>query len=167
MNDVRTGQNWKIAAIRTNSCALYILIIKRKSVCMNDIVNLLKKEIKCALIDDEVPVACVITRNDTIIASSHNSRIKDCNPLAHAEIKCICSAAKYIKSWNLSECVLYVTLEPCKMCKEVISECRIKKVFYFTSTEKKVNDKVKYYKIDDNNTNYFSNTIKAFFVDKR
>lgn len=167
MNNTRTGQDWKIAAIIVSSCALYILLIKQKGVCMNDIVNILKKEIQNALCENEVPIACAIVLDNIIIAVDHNRRIAKCDPLAHAEILCIKKAAKAIKSWNLSNCIMYVTLEPCKMCKEVISECRIKRVYYYFSQKKEVNNNVKYLKIEDDNDIYFSNILKSFFADKR
>ena len=48
----------------------------------------------------------------------------------HAEIICINMAAKRLKNWNLNGCTLYVTLEPCDMCKMIISEARIDNVYY-------------------------------------
>ena len=76
-----------------------------------------------AIHEDEVPVAALIVHNGKIISISHNKRIKLCDPLAHAEVLCIQKAAKKLKSWNLNDCELYVTLEPCSMCKEIINSC--------------------------------------------
>ena len=89
------------------------------------------------------------------------------SPLAHAEILAIIKATKRIKTWNLNDCELYVTLEPCEMCKSIINEARIKKVYYILSKTKKINDTVKYEQLDVADNDYFLNEIKKFFVNKR
>ena len=91
----------------------------------------------------EVPIGAVIVKNNKIIAKSHNSRIKSCDVTGHAEIIAIKKAAKKLKDWRLSECDLYVTLEPCNMCMEIIKESRIRNVYYLLTREK---GKKNYYK---------------------
>ncbi len=78
---------------------------------------------------DEVPVGAVIVRNNEIIARGHNlkERLKDCT--AHAEIMAIREASQKLDSWRLSDCDLYVTLEPCAMCAGAILSSRIRRVF--------------------------------------
>ena len=75
-------------------------------------------------VDNEVPVSAILVKEDKIVAKANNSRIKNGNPLMHAEIKCILYACKKNKDWRLDNYDLYVTLEPCHMCKEIIKECR-------------------------------------------
>lgn len=85
----------------------------------------------------ECPVGAVITdKNGEIIAEGYNRRETDNSPTAHAEIIAIESAAKKLGSWRLSECTLYVTLEPCPMCAGAIINSRIKRVVYGAFDEK-------------------------------
>jgi tRNA(adenine34) deaminase len=78
---------------------------------------------------DEVPVGAVIVKNNEIIARGHNLKetSKDCT--AHAEIMAIREASGRLDSWRLSDCDLYVTLEPCAMCAGAIISARIRRVF--------------------------------------
>lgn len=78
----------------------------------------------------EVPVGCVITLNGQIIGQGRNRREADNNALAHAEIEAINDACCKLGGWRLSDCDLYVTLEPCPMCAGAIINARIKRVFY-------------------------------------
>ena len=64
----------------------------------------------------EVPVGAVIVRGEEEIGRAHNRRETDQDPLAHAELLAIGIAARRIGSWRLSDCTMYVTLEPCAMC---------------------------------------------------
>lgn len=131
------------------------------------IIEQLKKLNNIALKHGDVPVSCIIVKNNKIIAKEYNKRQKKNSPLAHAEILAIIKAAKRIKTWNLNNCELYVTLEPCEMCKSIINEARIKKVYYILSKTKKINDTVKYEQLDVADNDYFLNEIKEFFVNKR
>lgn len=131
------------------------------------IIKQLKKLNNIALKHGDVPVSCIIVKNNKIIAREYNKRQKKNSPLAHAEILAIIKATKRIKTWNLNDCELYVTLEPCEMCKSIINEARIKKVYYILSKTKKINDTVKYEQLDVADNDYFLNEIKEFFVNKR
>lgn len=131
------------------------------------IIEQLKKLNNIALKYGDVPVSCIIVKNNKIIAKEYNKRQKKNNPLAHAEVLAIIKATKRIKTWNLNDCELYVTLEPCEMCKSIINEARIKKVYYILSKTKKINDTVKYEQLDIADNDYFLNEIKEFFVNKR
>jgi len=86
----------------------------------------------------EVPVGCVITRDGEIIARAHNSVETDKHPLAHAEMKAIDEAVGKI-GWRLAGCDMYVTLEPCEMCKGAISWARIDNVYVGTESQKGLN----------------------------
>lgn len=78
----------------------------------------------------EIPVGCVIVDfSGKTLAKSHNTREKELDVAGHAEIKAINLAAKATGSLNLSDCALFVTLEPCPMCKAAIAASGIKAVF--------------------------------------
>ena len=79
---------------------------------------------------DEVPVGCVIVKDDIIIARAHNKRETLKDPSAHAEVLAIRKAAKKIGDWQLVGCTLYVTIEPCIMCAGTIIQSRISRVVY-------------------------------------
>ena len=88
------------------------------------------KEAKKAELIDEVPIGCVIVKDDKIIARGHNQRETNQSPIGHAEIIAINKASKKLKSWRLEGCDIYVTLEPCIMCSGAIIQSRINKVYY-------------------------------------
>ena len=88
------------------------------------------KEAELARLEDEVPIGCVIVKDDQIIARSHNQRDKTNNPLGHAETLAIKKASEVVGDWQLVDCTLYVTIEPCIMCAGAIIQSRIKKVVY-------------------------------------
>lgn len=94
------------------------------------------KEANKAKSKNEVPVGAVLVKNGKIIVKSHNNRQKKRRFWGHAEINCILRAEKRIKDWRLDDCELYVTLEPCEMCKVLIEESRIKKVYYLLPQKK-------------------------------
>lgn len=84
----------------------------------------------------EVPVGAVIVKNNKIIARAHNEKEEKCDTTKHAEIIAIQKASKKLKSWRLSDCEMYVTLEPCSMCAGAIIQARIKKVYIGTTDTK-------------------------------
>lgn len=86
------------------------------------------KEARKSFIYDDVPVGCVIVKNNEIIARAHNTRIKNNNTICHCEILAISKACKKIGDWRLDDCIMYVTLEPCPMCAGAILQARMKKV---------------------------------------
>ena len=88
------------------------------------------KEAELAKLEDEVPIGCVIVKDDQIIARSHNQRDKSHNPLGHAETLAIKQASEVLGDWQLVDCELYVTIEPCIMCSGAIIQSRIKRVVY-------------------------------------
>lgn len=79
---------------------------------------------------EEVPVAAIVVLGDEVIASAVNGRNTELDPTAHAEVVAIRAAAKKLGRWNLSDCELYVTLEPCVMCAGAIVYSRIKRVVF-------------------------------------
>lgn len=78
----------------------------------------------------EVPVGCVVVRDGTVIAEAGNRTLGDRDPTAHAEIIAIRDAAAVLGSERLSDCDLYVTLEPCAMCAAAISLARVRRLYY-------------------------------------
>ncbi|MDD3453266.1 MAG: nucleoside deaminase [Bacilli bacterium] len=93
-------------------------------------------EAKKAYKKQEIPIGCVIVKNNKIISKAHNKKEKTKQVTAHAEILAINKACKKIKSWHLNDCILYTTLEPCMMCTGAIIQSRIKKIYYATKSEK-------------------------------
>lgn len=80
--------------------------------------------------EDEVPVGAVVVHGEQIIGSAHNQREQLNDPTAHAEMIAITQAAAALGSWRLTNCALYVTLEPCPMCAGAILQARIPLVVY-------------------------------------
>jgi tRNA(adenine34) deaminase len=124
------------------------------------------KEAEKAFKKDDVPVGAVIVKNSKIISKAHNLREKKNDATCHAEILAISKACRKLKSWRLTECILYVTLEPCSMCKAAISQARIDKVIYGTDSKKEYEDKFELIK-SDNFENECSNIVQTFFQKKR
>lgn len=84
----------------------------------------------------EVPVGAVVTSAGAIVAEAYNRKETDNDPLGHAEIYVLQAAAKNLGRWRLSDCTLYVTLEPCVMCAGAIIHSRIDRVVYAAADPK-------------------------------
>ena len=82
---------------------------------------------------DEVPIGCVIVKDDEIIGQGFNRRESLQQSYAHAEMIAIQQACQTLGSWRLEQCELYVTLEPCPMCAGAIIQSRIGHVIYGAS----------------------------------
>ena len=115
----------------------------------------------------EIPVAAILVKNGRIIAKAYNKRFSNNNLLGHAEIKCILKGTKKLKTWRLSDCDLYVTLEPCSMCREVIREARIRNVYFICNKTKKVVNKTNFIKLESSNSGDFSSLLTTFFESLR
>ena len=94
------------------------------------------KEAKKAYGKLEVPVGAVIVKDGKIIARAHNIKEEKKDTTKHAEILAISKASKKLDSWRLTDCEMYVTLEPCSMCAGAIIQARIKKVYIGAMDEK-------------------------------
>lgn len=125
----------------------------------------LNKLMDKAIKKDEVPVAALIVYKNKIIASAYNKTKKKNNVLNHAEIIVIKKASKKLNNWRLSDCSLYVTLEPCDMCKEIIKKSRIKEVIYYSKQNKYKTENEPNYLFKHNN--FFSSKLSNFFKLKR
>ena len=98
----------------------------------------------------EIPVSCIIVLNGKIIAKAYNQREKRNSVLAHAEILAIQKATKKLKTWHLNDCEMYVSLEPCEMCKKIIAESKIRNVYYLVYSLNTTNNmKINYSRIDE------------------
>lgn len=83
-----------------------------------------------ALADDaarlgEVPIGAVVVKDDVVIAQAHNRREIDQDPAGHAEFLALRAASRELGTWRLSDCTIYVTLEPCLMCAGLMYQARI------------------------------------------
>ncbi len=78
----------------------------------------------------EIPVGAVIVRDGEIIARAHNLCEAQNDPTAHAEILAIRAAGERLGTWRLSDCTLYVTLEPCPMCTGAAINARVKRIAF-------------------------------------
>ena len=87
-------------------------------------------EARAANAAGEVPVGCVVVREGQIVARAGNRTLRDRDPTAHAEILAIRQAASALGSERLTDCDLYVTLEPCAMCAAALSFARIRRLYY-------------------------------------
>ena len=97
---------------------------------MNTYMKEAYKEALKAFKEDEVPVGCVIVKDNQIIARAHNKKEKKNCAVFHAEIECINKATKRLNNWNLKGCQIYITLEPCMMCTGAIINSRIDKIYF-------------------------------------
>ncbi len=78
----------------------------------------------------EVPVGAVVVFENEIVGEGFNQPISSCDPMAHAEIIALRQAAKHLKNYRLSDCDLYVTLQPCVMCASAMVHARIKQCYF-------------------------------------
>ena len=109
--------------------------------------------------------------NGKIISKTHNTRNIKQQTINHAEILAIIKANKKLKSWRLNKCTLYVTVEPCDMCKSVIKESRIQNVFYLLPRlpEKNQYNKTIFNKLKDmsEKEDKYQEIINKFWKNKR
>jgi len=94
------------------------------------------KEAEKAYQKEEIPVGAVIIKEGKIIARGHNLKEMRQRVTSHAELNAIEKANKKLNNWRLSDCEMYVTLEPCPMCVGAIIQSRIKKIYIGTMDEK-------------------------------
>lgn len=123
----------------------------------------LSRLVEKAYSKNEIPVAALLTKDEKIVSKAYNKRKRNGDPLGHAEIICILKATKKQKYWRLNEYKLYVTLEPCEMCKRIIEECGISEVHYFLSS-KNIKKSCNTCYIQEKSDNiYFEEKMHTFF----
>lgn len=94
------------------------------------------EEAKIALQDGEIPVGACVVQDGEVIAKAHNMRERYSDSTAHAEMLAIREASMRLGRWRLSDCTLYVTLEPCAMCAGAIIQSRLGKLVFGAFDEK-------------------------------
>jgi tRNA(adenine34) deaminase len=127
---------------------------------------------KRAYKQNDVPVGCIIVKNNKVIAKGYNKKELKKNAIKHAEIIAIDKACKKLKTWHLEQCELYTTMEPCLMCSGAIIQSRIGCIYYAIENNKfgenniikKYNKKIKIEKIYNEN---YETMLKKFFEEKR
>lgn len=85
---------------------------------------------------NEVPIGCIIVKDENIIGHGYNLRNTKKNALYHAEIIAIDEACRFINDWRLEDAHLFVTVEPCPMCAGAILQSRIKRLVFGTRNAK-------------------------------
>jgi len=96
----------------------------------NNFMELALAEARAAAGRGEVPVGAVVVRGGDVVAKAGNRTLADRDPTAHAELLAIRAAAKALGSERLTDCDLYVSLEPCAMCTAAMSFARIRRLYY-------------------------------------
>lgn len=139
---------------------------------------MIEKYMKMALFEakkaynmDEIPVGCIILKDNMVIGRGYNCKEGTKNPLMHAELMAIKEACGKLDSWRLDDCIMYVTLEPCMMCMGAIVESRIKTVYYGTKNNNeqmydfdKISRNIELFDIEDVDC---SKILSDFFKNKR
>jgi tRNA(adenine34) deaminase len=100
------------------------------------IMRLALEEARAAAEGGDVPVGAVIVRGDEILARAGNTREREQDPTAHAEILALRRASGAIGSWHLEGCAMVVTLEPCAMCAGAIVLARLDRLVFGASDPK-------------------------------
>lgn len=97
---------------------------------MNEYMQIALDEAQLAATEGEIPVGAAVFKDGKLIAKAHNLCEQMKNPMAHAEMLVIEAALKELGAKNLSECDLYVTLEPCPMCTGAIHYSKVKRLYF-------------------------------------
>ena len=93
-------------------------------------------EARRAIEHGDVPIGAVVVHRGIVVGSGHNSRERDQDPTGHAELIALREAAKTLGHWRLTDCALYVTLEPCAMCAGAAVLARVDLVVFATPDPK-------------------------------
>ncbi|MBO4444120.1 MAG: nucleoside deaminase [Bacteroidaceae bacterium] len=95
------------------------------------------QEARVAYSEGEVPVGAVVVCQERIIARAHNQTERLTDVTAHAEMLALTSASNYLGGKYLTECTLYVTVEPCVMCAGALGWSQISRIVYGAEDEKR------------------------------
>ncbi|MBO5229557.1 MAG: nucleoside deaminase [Clostridia bacterium] len=131
------------------------------------VMDFMQEAIKQARIAErhgEVPIGCVIVKDNKIIAKGYNQRERKRNCLWHAEVVALNRACRKLKSWRLNGCEMYVTLEPCQMCMGAILNARLQKVYVGAKSTTNLNWQTP---IEFQLNDEAQNILVAFFRNKR
>lgn len=149
-------------------CALFLWSDMSMKFNINNL-EVLKECVISSFNNNEIPVGAIICNsNGYIVGKGNNTRQFDHNLLGHAEINAILDAEKNIGDWRLDGYYMIVSLEPCEMCKLLINESRLDKVYYFLHKPDSQNTD-KYIEIFNNNEykDEFNKLLTKFFNNKR
>lgn len=112
------------------TCFLFCAIIYEVTVLKNEFMQVALNEALAAVSEGEMPVGAAVVKNGRVISVGHNIRNVHHDPTLHAEIVAIRSACEKLGDWRLTDCDLYVTLEPCVMCSGAIINARMRSVYF-------------------------------------
>ena len=94
------------------------------------------EEAAAATAHGDVPIGAVVVRDGAVIAARHNERELTGDPTAHAEVLALRDAAHVVGHWRLTDCTVYVTLEPCAMCAGAMVNARVARLVYAATDPK-------------------------------
>ena len=94
-------------------------------------------EARQAFAEGEIPIGCVIVCRDRVVARSHNLTETLCDVTAHAEMQAVTAAANTLGGKYLTDCTLYVTVEPCPMCAGALGWSQVPRLVYGCPDEKR------------------------------
>jgi tRNA(adenine34) deaminase len=97
---------------------------------MTSFMDMAMAEARAAAAAGEVPIGCVVVNDGAVVARAHNRTIADRDPTAHAEMLALRAASAALGTERLTDCDVYVTLEPCTMCAGALSFARIRRLYY-------------------------------------
>jgi len=115
---------------------------------------------------DDVPIGAVVVRDGVVIAARHNERELDGDPTAHAEVLALRDASTVVGHWRLTDCTLYVTLEPCAMCAGAIVNARVGRVVYGADDPKAGAVRSLYRIADDPRLNHRAEVVGGVLADE-
>jgi len=122
--------------------------------------------------ENEVPIGCVIVKDNKIIARAYNQTEKKICFTAHAELLCLQSATEHLNTKYLNGCDLYITLEPCLMCLTAARLSRVNAIYYLAASEKFGSEGIAYpaIKVEQSNSPLLEETkllLRRFFENRR
>ena len=94
-------------------------------------------EARQAYTEGEIPIGCIVVCRDRIVARSHNLTETLCDVTAHAEMQAITAAANTLGGKYLTDCTLYVTVEPCPMCAGALGWSQVPRIVFGCADEKR------------------------------
>lgn len=116
---------------------------------------------------NEIPIGCIIIKNNIIISRSYNIKQSTNIPINHAEILSIINSCKILNSLYLDNCSIFVSLEPCTMCAGAIIESRIKNIFIGSSNPFNGFFSKNYYNYPSNlNITWLNDPTSEFLINK-
>lgn len=138
---------------------------------MNDAETIMREalaEARAAAALGEVPIGCIIVHepDGQIIGRGFNRRETDADPTAHAEILALRQASQTLRTWRLTHCTLYVTLEPCPMCAGAIVNARVPRLVYGCDDPKAGAVRSLYQLCEDARLNHRLNVVGGVLADE-